>query len=46
MENCQGLVAAAKVVLATGTAEREMAIEMLAELQSRAQSHGRCRQSL
>lgn len=31
MENCKGLVAAAKVVPATGTAERETAIEMLAE---------------
>ena len=37
MENRQGLVAAAKVVPATGTAERETAIEMLAELQSRGQ---------
>ncbi len=37
MENRKGLVAAAKVVPATGTAEPETAIEMLAELQSRGQ---------
>lgn len=37
MANRKSLVAAAKVVPATGTAERETAIAMLAELQSRGQ---------
>ncbi len=37
MDNRKGLVAAAKVVPATGTTERDTAIEMLAELQSRGQ---------